>query len=120
MGLIVGVGKGSKNPPCVVLMEYQGDSTTTEWNVALVGKGITYDSGGLHLKSSAHDMHGDMAGSSAVMGAMRSAVALRIKKNVIGAVAFAENMISRDCVRSGDILKSYDGRTVEIKVCDVA
>ncbi|MCA9362085.1 leucyl aminopeptidase family protein, partial [Candidatus Kaiserbacteria bacterium] len=84
--------------------------------IALIGKGITYDTGGLNVKPSGfmHDMHMDMSGGAAMIGTMRAIAKLGIKKNVIAVIAAAENSVSRDAMRAGDIATAMNGKTVEI------
>lgn len=121
MGLLEAVGKGATDGPNLIVMEYWGagkptKSTKNKQPIALIGKGITYDTGGLNVKPSGfmHDMHMDMSGGAAVIGTMRAIAKLGLKKNVIGLVPAAENSISADSMRAGDIATSMSGQTVEI------
>ncbi|WP_445009400.1 leucyl aminopeptidase [Sinosporangium siamense] len=113
-GGIVGVGQGSTNPPRLVRLAYSpaGASKT----VAFVGKGITFDSGGLSLKPSASMdwMKSDMAGAAAVLGAMVSIAGLGLPVNVVGYLCLAENMPSGTAQRPSDVLKTFSGKTVEV------
>jgi leucyl aminopeptidase len=118
LGLLYGVGKGSDEPPRLVIMNYHvGKKYPT---VGIVGKGITFDSGGVDVKTGASagdtfwDMKRDMGGSAAVLGLMQIVGQLRPKINVVGVLPLAENMMSGNAFKPGDILLSYSGKTVEI------
>ncbi|MEZ4195547.1 MAG: M17 family metallopeptidase [Candidatus Paceibacterota bacterium] len=82
----------------------------------LVGKGITYDTGGLNVKPSGymHDMHLDMSGGSAVLGAIFTVAKLGLKKNVVALVPTAENAVSETAMRAGDIVTAMNGKTIEV------
>lgn len=114
----IGVGQGSVNPPRLVRLSYTHPQATA--TVALLGKGITFDSGGLSLKpSNAMDwMKSDMAGAAAVLGALRAIAANETKVNVVGYLALAENMPSGTAQRPSDVLTIYGGRTVEVMNTD--
>ncbi len=113
-GGIMGVGQGSATPPRLVRVAYThpGASAT----LSLVGKGITYDSGGLSLKPVGHNetMKCDMSGAAAVFSAVVAAARLGLEVNVTGWLALAENMPSGGAVRPGDVLTMYSGKTVEV------
>lgn len=113
--LIAAVGRASPTPPRLIVMEYTGDRFSKE-KTAVVGKGITFDSGGQNLKPTGHieAMRSDMAGAAAVMGAMKAVAALKPKINVIGCVAAAHNAIGSGAYFPGDIYPSFAGKTVEI------
>jgi leucyl aminopeptidase len=115
MGALLGVGKGSSHEPTFTIIEYKGGSTSAK-PIVLAGKGITFDSGGLNLKPSAHiyEMHMDMSGGAAVIHTIALAAKLGVKKNVIGLIAAAENMPGNDAMRPGDVLKSLSGKTIEV------
>ncbi|PWU15444.1 MAG: leucyl aminopeptidase [Chlamydiae bacterium] len=115
MNLLLAVGKGSVHPPALVILEYMGDPSSKE-KVALVGKGITFDTGGLNLKTTGHieTMKSDMAGSACVLGVIQSLCSLEVKKNVIGVLALAENAIGPSSYKPGDVYTSRIGKTVEI------
>jgi leucyl aminopeptidase len=115
MGLLEAVGQGSPNPPRLVLMHYRGNPGSKEVS-AVVGKGITFDSGGLNLKPSGHieTMRIDMAGAATVLGLMQTLGQLRPKVNVTGVCACAHNAIQGNAYCPGDIIRAYDGTTVEI------
>ena len=111
---ILAVGAGSAKPPRLVIMRYNGGGK--EAPIALVGKGVTFDSGGLSLKPSAgmEDMKCDMGGAATVFGAMRAIAQLKIKQNVIGLCGLAENMVSGDSYKLGDVIETRSGKTIEI------
>ncbi|MCZ7413881.1 MULTISPECIES: leucyl aminopeptidase [unclassified Streptomyces] len=113
-GGILGVGQGSDSPPRLVKLSYTyGKSAKT---LALVGKGITYDSGGISLKPAGHNetMKCDMSGAAAVFAAVVAAARLGLAVNVTGWLALAENMPSGNALRPGDVLTMYSGKTVEV------
>jgi len=114
MGSLLGVNAGSQNPPKLIIIEYKGSSDSKK--TAFIGKGITFDSGGYNIKPTKYieDMKTDMAGSAAVLGTMKAAASLGIKKNLLGVMAVCENMISSKAQRPGDIVKAYNGKTIEI------
>ncbi|HNV46883.1 MAG TPA: leucyl aminopeptidase [Spirochaetota bacterium] len=115
MGLLLAVSRGSSYPPQLVVFKYAGNPRSKKC-IALVGKGITFDSGGLNLKPSGHieDMRTDMAGAAACLYAVKSAAELGIKKNVVAVVPLCENMLSSNSFRPGDVYRAYNGKTVEI------
>ena len=112
-GGIVGVGQGSARPPRLVQATYDGGGSR---HVVLVGKGITFDTGGLSLKPNAGmlEMKSDMGGAAAVLGALRAVADLELPIKVTGLAAVAENMPSGTAQRPGDVLVQYGGRTVEV------
>lgn len=109
------VGQGSDNPPRLIVMKYRGNPNSTEV-LGLVGKGLTYDSGGLSLKprQSMEGMKGDMAGAAAVIGAMAAISKLKVKVNLVGVIAACENMVSGRAYKVDDIIGSMSGQTIEI------
>ncbi|MCW2902910.1 MAG: Leucyl aminopeptidase [Streptosporangiaceae bacterium] len=113
-GGIAGVGQGSVNPPRLVRIAYRHPEAPR--TVALVGKGITFDSGGLSLKpAEAMDwMKSDMGGAAAVLGALQAISRLAPKVNVVGYLAMAENMPSGTAQRPSDVITIYGGKTVEV------
>ncbi|WP_017541412.1 leucyl aminopeptidase [Nocardiopsis halophila] len=113
-GGIVGVGQGSANPPRLVRLSYSHPEASS--TVAFVGKGITFDSGGLSLKpaGSMDWMKSDMGGAAAVLGAMRAVAILKPKVNAVAYLAIAENMPSGTAQRPSDVLTMYGGKTVEV------
>ncbi|MFE1769579.1 leucyl aminopeptidase [Streptomyces angustmyceticus] len=113
-GGLMGVGQGAETPPRLVRIAYthpKADKT-----LALVGKGITYDSGGISLKPAGHNetMKCDMSGAAAVFAAVVAAARLGLRVNVTGWLALAENMPSGSATRPGDVLTMYSGKTVEV------
>jgi leucyl aminopeptidase len=117
-GGILGVGLGSSAPPCLVTLTWKPKDA--RGSVALVGKGITYDSGGLTIKpgGSMSSMKMDMAGAAAVVAAMRAIAARELPVTVTGHLPLAENMISGTAMRPGDVLTTVSGRTVEVRNTD--
>lgn len=113
-GGILGVGAGSASGPRLVKLSYT--SAKAQKHLALVGKGITYDSGGISLKPAGHNetMKCDMSGAAAVFAAVVSAARLGLDVNVTGWLALAENMPSGSATRPGDVLRMYSGKTVEV------
>lgn len=116
MNLLHAVGKGSHNEERFIVMEFFGSKNKKDKPLVLIGKGITYDTGGLNVKPSGsmHDMHMDMSGGSSVMAAIVAAAKLGIKKNIIAFIPTAENAISSHSMRAGDIVTAMSGSTVEI------
>ena len=116
MGALLQVGRGSENPPRLIQMEYRPRGTARQSPVVLVGKGITFDTGGISLKPSARmdEMKFDMSGAAAVFGVMRALAELQWPIRVIGLVAAAENMPDGRAGRPGDVVKTMSGKTVEI------
>jgi leucyl aminopeptidase len=113
-GGIAGVGQGSVNPPRLVRLAYRHPEASH--TVAFVGKGITFDSGGLSLKpaDSMDWMKSDMGGAAAVLGAMKAIAKIGPKANVVGYLAIAENMPSGTAQRPSDVINIYGGKTVEV------
>ena len=110
------VAKGSENPPRLIVMRYNGNPENKEEIVGLVGKGLTYDSGGLSIKTTPGmvTMKSDMGGAAAVIGAMTAITKLKAKVNVVAVVATCENMISGKSYKPGDIIGSMGGKTIEV------
>jgi len=115
MGLFMAVSRGSSNPPKLVVLKYRGNTRSDMW-AAIIGKGITFDSGGINLKpsKSIEDMRMDMAGAAGCMYTLKSVAELGIKKNLIAVLPLCENMVSGNSYKPGDIFKAYNGKTVEI------
>ncbi len=115
MGLILAVNRGAATEPALVVLEYCGDPSSKEIT-AVVGKGITYDTGGLNLKptGSMETMKCDMAGAAATLAIIQAASALKLKKNIIGVIIATENAIGPHSYKPGDVYRSYTGKTVEI------
>lgn len=118
MGGVLGVAQGSEHEPQFIIMEYKMGGK--EAPTVLVGKGVTFDTGGLNLKSSDHiyEMHMDMSGGAAVIHTIILAAKLGLKKNIIALVPAVENMPSGSSYRPGDILKSMSGKTIEVMDTD--
>ncbi|MBL1148403.1 MAG: leucyl aminopeptidase [Pseudomonadota bacterium] len=119
MGALLGVGQGSERPSRLVVMEYNGAPDTASDDekrpVAFVGKGITFDTGGISLKSGGgRTMKYDMCGAAAVVGAMKTLSERGAGSNVVGVIALAENMPSGSAQRPDDVVTSMSGKTVEI------
>jgi leucyl aminopeptidase len=113
-GGLIGVAAGSEEPPTFVILEHlQGGDAPT---LALVGKGVTFDSGGLSLKPSAsmEDMKSDMTGSAVVLSTLTAIARLGLKANVVGYMAITENMVNGRAMRLGDVLTMRNGKTVEV------
>lgn len=115
MGALLGVGQGSAYPSKIAIMEWKGGKAG-EKPVALVGKGLTFDSGGISLKPGGgmQDMKGDMGGAAAVTGTMMALAGRKAKANVVGIVGLVENMPDAAAQRPGDIVTSMSGQTIEI------
>lgn len=115
MGGLMGVGQGSANPPRMIVLHYEGDPDSKDvWGV--IGKGITFDTGGISLKRAEgmEEMIGDMGGAAAVLGAMRILGELKPKVNVLAVIAAAENMPSSRALKPGDVIVTMSGKTVEV------
>ena len=114
-GGLLGVGRGSGASPRLVEVTYDGNGTTDR-HIVLVGKGITFDSGGLSLKTSdaMKNMKSDMSGAAAIVGALLAAAELRLSPRVTGLLALAENMPSGEATRVSDVLTQRNGTTVEV------
>ncbi len=113
MGALLGVAKGSSEEPTFTVLEYRGGKGAP---IVLAGKGVTFDSGGLNLKSESgiYEMHMDMSGAASVIHAVALAARLKVKKHVIGLIPSVENMPGNNAYRPGDILKSLSGKTIEV------
>lgn len=115
MGALLGVGQGSQNESKLVVMEYKGTSNA-DIDVALVGKGVTFDSGGISLKPAANmwDMKYDMGGSAAVVGTMKALALRKANVNIVGIVGLVENMPSGNAQKPSDIVTTMSGQTAEV------
>jgi len=117
MGALLGVGQGSERETQLVVMSYNGaPKAKNKRPVAFVGKGVTFDTGGISLKPGPgmEDMKWDMAGSGAVVGLMAALAGRKAKVNAVGVVALVENMPGGRAQRPGDIVKSMSGQTIEV------
>jgi leucyl aminopeptidase len=115
MGALLSVARGSRQPPKLIIMEYRGGPADQK-PIALVGKGITFDSGGISIKPGAamDEMKFDMCGAASVFGAMKACATLKLPINVIGVVPASENLPDGDASKPGDIVTTMSGQTVEI------
>ncbi len=115
MQALLGVSQGSRNPPRMAIIQWKG-SKKKERPIAFVGKGVTFDTGGISIKPSGgmEDMKGDMGGAAAVTGLMHALAARKAKVHAIGIIALVENMPDGDAQRPGDIVTSMSGQTIEI------
>ncbi len=116
MGALVGVGQGSVRESQLVVMSWKGLKTRASQPIALVGKGVTFDTGGISLKPGPgmEDMRGDMGGAAAVAGAMMAIAKRKAKANVVGVIGLVENMPDGNAQRPGDIVTSMSGQTIEV------
>jgi leucyl aminopeptidase len=114
MGALLAVAAGSSNRPAMLVLQHKGSDRRPP--VVLVGKGVTFDSGGINLKTgeSLPDMKGDMAGAAAVAATLIAAAGLKLSRRLIGVIPLVENMVSGSATRPGDIVKAFTGKTVEI------
>ena len=115
------VGKGSPHPPTLILLEYAPKKLPKRApTVGLVGKGVTFDTGGISLKPSAnmHLMKSDLGGAAAVLGAFIAAAGLNLPVRMVGAIPSAENMIDGEALKPGDVINSYAGKTIEVTDTD--
>ena len=115
MGALLAVAQGSAQPPQFIVLQHQG-ATVKDAPHVLVGKGITFDTGGISIKPAADmdEMKYDMSGAATVLGVMRAVAEMGLKRNVIGVIPTCENMPSGTATRPGDIVTSMSGQTVEI------
>jgi leucyl aminopeptidase len=116
MGGIVAVGKGSNNPPKLIILEYNGNSDPQQKPYLLVGKAVTFDTGGISIKPSEKmdEMKFDKCGGCTVLAVMRAVASMKLAVNVVGIVPSVENMPSSTSYRPGDIIRMYNGKTVEV------
>lgn len=114
MGIFLAVSQGSEQPPRLIDIHYKGDKEAKP--IILVGKGITFDSGGLSIKpaNAMDEMKYDMAGAASVLGTIKACALLKLPVNLIGLIASAENLVGSSAVKPGDIITSMSGQTVEI------
>src|SRR3954465_210608 len=115
MGTLLAVARGSRQPPKFIVLQYAG-AAKADAPVVLVGKGITFDTGGISIKPSAEmdEMKFDMGGAASVLGTFRALVELKPKLNVIGLTPSCENMPDGSSYKPGDILTSLSGQTIEV------
>ncbi len=119
MNSILAVGKGSENKPCMIVINYKPESKPKK-KIALVGKGVTYDTGGLSIKSTSNmlDMKADMSGGATVIGVIKAAAMLKLPIELIGIVPAVENMPGSNSYKPGDIIISASGKSIEVKDTD--
>ncbi|MDR6196571.1 leucyl aminopeptidase family protein [Siphonobacter sp. SORGH_AS_0500] len=115
---LLAVGQGSKSEPEFIVMEYKGEGATQK--VGLVGKGVTFDTGGISIKPSEnmHLMKSDMGGAAAVLGAVEVAAKLKLPIHLIGIVPTTENSVDGESMKPGDVIQSYAGKTIEVTDTD--
>jgi leucyl aminopeptidase len=120
MEAFLAVGKGSKSEPRLIILRHMGNPDKKHETLALIGKGLTYDSGGYCLKppQGMFNMKTDMAGAAAVIGTMAAISTLKLNLNVVAVIAACENMISGEAYHNGDILHSMSGKTIEVHNTD--
>ncbi len=116
MRALLAVAQGSSKEARVVIMRWNGAEDSSEAPVAFIGKGVTFDSGGVSIKGSGgmEDMKGDMAGAACVVGLMHALASRKAKVNALGAIGLVENMPDGKAQRPGDIVTSMSGQTIEI------
>jgi leucyl aminopeptidase len=116
MGALLGVAQGSARPPAVLVMHWDGTGGDGSKPVLLVGKGVTFDTGGISIKPAAgmEDMKWDMGGAAAVVGALHALAARKARANVVGICGLVENMPSGTAQRPGDVVTTMSGQTVEV------
>jgi leucyl aminopeptidase len=116
MHSLLAVNKGSSNEAKTVIIEYMGNKDSQDIELALVGKGVCFDSGGLSIKpaTSMEDMKIDMGGSAACFGSLFLLAKQKVKANVVAALGLVENLVSANSFRPGDVLKSMSGQTIEV------
>ncbi|MCE6990362.1 M17 family metallopeptidase [Dyadobacter sp. CY323] len=114
MHALLSVNKGSDVPPVMIVMDYQPESY--QQTVALVGKGVTFDTGGISIKTSAnmHLMKSDMGGAAAVLGTIELAAQLKLPVRLIGVIPSTENCVDGSSTKPGDVIQSYSGKTIEV------
>src|SRR5262245_38243442 len=116
MNALLGVGQGSARESQLVVMQWQGARDRSAQPIAFIGKGVTFDTGGISIKPAAgmEEMKWDMGGSGTVIGLMHALAARKAKVNAVGVVGLVENMPSGTAQRPGDIVKSMSGQTIEV------
>lgn len=116
MSALLGVNRGSEHPACLLVMEYRPAEVADNQPIALVGKGVLFDTGGLSIKPSAnmHYMKSDMGGAAAVLGTIELAARLRLPVHLVGVVPVTDNSVDALSIKPGDVLDSYSGKTIEV------
>lgn len=117
---VLAVASGSHNPPCMLVAEWRGDPDRAEWDVAFVGKGVTFDSGGLNLKTRPiiEKMKFDMGGAASILGALELAASRQSRANIVVVAPMTENSIGPNGYRPGDVIGSLAGLTIEVQNTD--
>jgi leucyl aminopeptidase len=120
MGALAAVGRGSKNGPRLIVLRYEPKGRRRDLTLGLVGKAITFDAGGISLKPALNmqDMKGDMSGGAGVIGGIAAVADLGLPLGIVAVVAAAENLVSGDSFRPGDIIRAANGKTIEITNTD--
>ena len=120
MGAILGVAKGTRQPPKFIILRYVGDKKNPSKVLGLVGKGVTFDSGGISLKPAAkmEEMKGDMSGGASVIAALKAIAQLKPKINVTGLVPASENLPGGQAQKPGDVVRAMNGKTIEVENTD--
>jgi len=120
MGLLLGVGRGSAEPPRMLIARYEPTDAPTDVTLGLIGKGITFDTGGISIKPAdgMERMKDDMAGGATVIAALRALALLRVPLRIVAVVPSAENMPGGRALKPGDVLRSASGLTVEVNNTD--
>jgi leucyl aminopeptidase len=115
MGALLSVARGSRQAPKLIILEYQG-AKKTDQPIALVGKGVTFDSGGISIKPAAamDEMKFDMCGAAAVLGTVKAVAALKLPINLVGIAPATENLPDGNASKPGDVVTSMSGQTIEI------
>ncbi|MBP3949882.1 leucyl aminopeptidase [Bacillus suaedae] len=119
MGALLAVAAGSDQPPKMIVLSYKGDPSSKE-TIGLVGKGLTFDSGGISIKprENMHAMKMDMGGAAAVIGAMDIIGSLKPKVNVLAVIPSSENLLNGSALKPGDVIRSLSGKTIEVRNTD--
>ncbi len=119
LNALLGVTRASIQAPKLIIIQYTG-SVAKEKPIAIIGKGLTFDAGGYDIKPAGNfvDMKCDMAGGAAVIGTLKAISELNVKKNIIGVIPACENMVDGDSQKPGDIVRAYNGKTIEIANTD--
>jgi leucyl aminopeptidase len=116
LNAILAVARGSSHPAKLIILSYNGSDDPNESPIAFVGKGVTFDSGGISLKpaKSMEEMKSDKAGACSVLAAMKAIADLRLKANVVAALPVVENLPGGEAQRPGDVIRSFSGKTIEV------
>ena len=119
LGLHLAVNQGSNKEPKLIIVKYNGAANSSKYT-AFIGKGMTFDTGGINLKPSGNieTMRMDMSGAAAVVGTLKNTIALNLKKNILFVVGLAENAIGSKAYKPGDVICGYAGKTVEVANTD--